>query len=79
MLKQKIGWNDDSRKVIALRPQYQRRSAARLLCDAAMNRNMVIPQPHREIANIDSAIRRNELLTNRKAQVWNVGSERGGF
>jgi hypothetical protein len=67
------------RKVIALRPQHQRRSTARRLCDAAMNLNMVIPQPHREIASIDSAIRRNELLTNRKARVWNVGSECGGF
>jgi hypothetical protein len=40
--------------------QHQRRLTVRLLCDAAMNRNMVIPQPHREIANIDSAIRRNQ-------------------
>jgi hypothetical protein len=35
-----------------------------VFASAAMNRNMVIPQPHREIANIDSAVRRNEPSTN---------------
>jgi hypothetical protein len=42
----------------AVIPAY-RQLTARLLCDAATDSNMVIPQPHRQIAKIDAAIRRN--------------------
>jgi hypothetical protein len=78
MLKQKIEWNDDSKKSHRAPATVPTPVHSKASLRAAMNRNMVIPQPHREIASIDSAIRRNESLTNSKARVWNVGSECGG-